>query len=184
VINTHPDYGAAALRTLLVTAPERAVLIGPRRDLLASGLVPGNPAVASSDTRSIRPDRTDRASEPDPLARLLAVAYDLSQVPTGPGGDPAVVIATRHNRAPADAGEAVLRHIVLHPGAKVVNAWRDGLLAVARHAGTEMTRNEARTCIDSARLDPALRRLRPWELPLAALRALVSETARSTPPPP
>jgi hypothetical protein len=184
IVNTHPDYGAAALRTLLVTAPERAVLIGPRRDLLAAGLIPENPAVRGSEARSSRHNRTDRASEPDALARLLAVAYDLSQVPTGPGGDPAVVIATRHNRAPADAAEAVLRHIVLHPGAKVVNAWRDGLLAVARHAGTEMTRNEARTCIDSARLDPALRRLRPWELPLAALRALVSETARSTPPPP
>jgi hypothetical protein len=95
-----------------------------------------------------------------------------------------VVVATRHDRAPGDAAEAVLRHIVLHPGAKVANAWRDGLLAVARAAGTDMTRNEARALIDAARPDPALRRLRTWELPLAALRALVSETARSMPPPP
>ncbi|MGH9012238.1 MAG: bis-aminopropyl spermidine synthase family protein, partial [Acidimicrobiia bacterium] len=34
VVNTAPDHGGAALRTLLVSAPERAVLIVPRRDLL------------------------------------------------------------------------------------------------------------------------------------------------------
>jgi hypothetical protein len=164
VVNTHPDHGGATLRTLLLVAPERAVLVGPRRHVVAAGLLP--------------------APEPDPLVRLVAVAYNVAAVPTGPGGDPAVVVATRHDRAPGDAAEAVLRHIVLHPGAKVANAWRDGLLAVARDAGTDMTRNEARARIDAARPDPALRRLRTWELPLAALRALVSETARSMPPPP
>jgi hypothetical protein len=172
VVNTHPDYGAAALRTLLLAAPERAVLIGPRRDLVAAGLVPGSPADPRSDARSIRPDRTSRASGPDPLARLLAVAYDLSAVPTGPGGDPAVVAVTRNDRAPADATEAVLRHILLHPGAKVANAWRDALLAVARDSGRAMTKNEARAVIAAASPSAALRRLRIWELPAAALRDL------------
>jgi hypothetical protein len=172
VVNTHPDYGAAALRTLLLAAPERAVLIGPRRDLVAAGLVPGSPADPRSEARSIRPDRTSRASGPDPLARLLAVAYDLSAVPTGPGGEPAVVAVTRNDRAPADATAAVLRHIVLHPGAKVANAWRDALLAVAREAGHPMTKNEARAVIAAASPSPALRRLRIWELPAAALRDL------------
>jgi hypothetical protein len=148
VINTHPDHAGAALRTLLLTAPDRAVLIVPRRDL---------------------PD-TD----------LLAVAYDLAAVPTGPGGDPAVVLATRHDRAPADAAEAVLRHVLLHPGAKVVNAWRDGLLAVARDAGRPMTKNEARARIAADTLPPGLRRLRSWELPLSALPVLKLEIARST----
>ena len=78
-----------------------------------------------------------------------------------------------------DAAEAVLRHIVLHPGAKIVNAWRDGLLAVARDTGTPMTKNEARARIAADRLDPALRRLRTWELPLAALRALSTAVPRS-----
>jgi branched-chain polyamine synthase A-like protein len=147
VINTHPDYGGAGLRTLLLTAPERAVLIVPRRDL---------------------PD-TD----------LLAAAYDLATVPTGPGGDPAVVVVSRHDRAPAGAPEAVLRHILLHPGAKVVNAWRDGLLAVARDAGQPMTKNEGRARIGGDSLPPSLRRLRTWELPLSTLRTLVVEIART-----
>ncbi|HEV7687317.1 MAG TPA: bis-aminopropyl spermidine synthase family protein, partial [Acidimicrobiia bacterium] len=172
VINTHPDYGAAALRTLLLAAPERAVLIGPRRDLVAAGLVPGTPAGPPSDARPIRSDRRGGTSERDPLARLLAVAYDLSAVPAGPGGDPAVVAVTRHDRTPADATEAVLRHIVLHPGAKVANAWRDALLAVARDSGRAMTKNEARAVIAASSPSAALRRLRIWELPAAALRDL------------
>jgi len=113
VINTHPDYGAAAQRTLLLAAPDRAVLIAPRRDV-------------------------------DPLPRLVTAAFQIAPVRAGAGGEPAVVLATRHDRAPADGAESVLRHIALHPGAKVVNAWRDALLALARDAGTPMTKNEAR----------------------------------------
>jgi hypothetical protein len=147
VINTSPDYGSAALRTLLLVAPQRAVLIVPRKHLVSP--------------------------------ELWTVAYDLSEVPAGPGGDPVVVVATRHDRAPTDAAEAVLRHVLLHPGAKLVNAWRDGLLALARDAGTPMTKNEARARIDADRMNPSLRRLRTWELPLSALQALASEIARS-----
>ncbi|HYT38118.1 MAG TPA: bis-aminopropyl spermidine synthase family protein, partial [Acidimicrobiia bacterium] len=150
VINTHPDYGGAALRTLLVAAPQRMVLVGPRRDV------------------------------DDLTAPVLAVAYDITVVPSGPGGDPAVVLAARHDRAPGNATEAVLRHVVLHPGAKVVNAWRDGLIAVARDAGTTMTKNEARARIATASPSPGLRRLRTWELPLTALRDLFGEVSRST----
>ena len=148
VINTNPDYGGAALRTLLLVAPERAVLIVPRRDL------------------------------PDP--EILAAAYGIAPVPTGPGGDPAVVVATRHGHPPASTAETVLRHILLHPGAKIVNAWRDGLLAVARDAGEPMTKNEARARIAADSLPPGLRRLRIWELPFTALRMLVAEIHRST----
>jgi hypothetical protein len=148
VVNTHPDHGGAALRTLLLAARERVVLIVPRHDL------------------------------PDP--DLLAAAYDLTAVRAGPGGDPAVVLAVRHDRAPAGDAEAVLRHVLLHPGAKIVNAWRDGLLAVARDAGTAMTKNEARARIAADSLDPAFRRLRTWELPLSVLRKLIGEiTSRS-----
>jgi hypothetical protein len=143
VINTFPDHGGAALRTLLLAAPERAVLIVPRRDL--------------------------------PHPDLLAAAYDITTVPTGPGGDPAVISAIRHDRPPVDPAGAVLRHILLHPGAKVVNAWRDGLLALARDAGQPMTKNEARARIAVDTLPPSLRRLRTWELPLSALRTLIGE---------
>jgi len=145
VINTAPDYGAAAVRTLLLTAPERAVLVVPRRDL----------------------------RDPD----LLAAAYDIAPVPAGPGGDPAVVVATRQDRAPAGPAEAVLRHILMHPGAKVVNAWRDGLLAVAQDAGKTMTKNEARAVIAAETLPPSLRRLRTWEVPMKDLRTLVAAVA-------
>jgi hypothetical protein len=154
LINTHPDYGAAALRTLLLAAPERAVLIGPRHDLLAAGLLPG--AVPRSDA----------------LTRLLAAAYALSPVPAGPGGDPAVVAVTRSDRPPTDAGEAVLRHVVLHPGAKIANAWRDGLIAIAGDDGRPMTKNEARAVIAAAVSAPAPLRLRTWELPASVLRSL------------
>lgn len=172
VVITAPDFGPAALRTLLLIAPEQAVLIAPRRDLLATGLLPREPS------------GSDAAPAGGPLAAgpagLLPTAYDVAVVPAGPGGDPAVVLATRHARAPTDAAEAVLRHILLHPGAKVVNAWRDALLALARDAGTPMTKNEARARISVDALPPSLRRLRAWELPLTALQALPAEVARTT----
>ena len=147
IINTYPDHGGAALRTLLLTAPERAVLIVPRRDL------------------------------PDP--DLVSAAYDITAVPTGPGGDPAVITVARHVRPPSDHREVILRHILLHPGAKIVNAWRDALLALARDAGQPMTKNEGRARIAAETLPPSLRRLRTWELPLSALRILATEIARS-----
>ncbi|HEV7534609.1 MAG TPA: hypothetical protein VGP90_03175, partial [Acidimicrobiia bacterium] len=142
LVNTDPDYGAAALRTLLLAAPERAVLVVPRRHL------------------------------DDLTMAILSVAYDIDTVPAGPDGDPAVVTAVRHDRPPGDEAHAVLRHIVLHPGAKVVNAWRDALLALARDAGTPLTKNEARARIAADRLPPGLRLLRPWELPVSAFETL------------
>ena len=148
VINTYPDHRGAAVRTVIVTASERAVVVAARSDL-------GD-------------------------MKYLDAAYTITPVPTGPGGEPAVVDITRHDRPPGDTAEAVLRHILLHPGAKVVNAWRDGLIAVAREAGTTMTKNEARTRIGADALPPALRRLRSWELPLSLLRTLAREVARST----
>ena len=167
VVNTHPDHSGAPLRTLLVATPERAVLIAPRRDLAAAAL--------------LRPT-SSTAAPAEGLERLLSTAYDVVPVPTGPGGDPAVVVATRHERPPATAADAVLRHVLLHPGAKIINAWRDGLLAVARDAGTTMTKNEARARIDAGSLPLALRRLRLWELPLATLRLLSGAVTRSTTP--
>jgi predicted methyltransferase len=151
VINTYPDHGGAAVRALLLAAPDRAVLIVPRRDL------------------------------PDP--DLLAAAYDIAAVPTGPGGDPAVLVAVRHGRPTASQAETVLRHVLLHPGAKVVNAWRDGLLAVARDAGRSMTKNEARGRIGADTLPPGLRRLRTWELPLSGFQNLVRTIRSSVEPP-
>jgi hypothetical protein len=146
VVNTAPDFGSAALRTILLVAPERAVLIVPRRHL--------------------------------PNSDLLGAAYDVAPVPAGPGGDPAVVVVTRHDRPPSGPADDVLRHILLHPGAKIVNAWREALLAVARQRGDSMTKNEARARIAADTLDPAFQRLRSWELPVRHLRILVEEIAR------
>ena len=152
---------------------------------------PGTPVISSYPDHGAAALRTLLLAAPARAALIaprreiadtgyLAAAYDITPVPAGPGGDPAVVVAARHDRRPADTAEAVLRHILLHPGAKVVNAWRDGLLAAARDVGTTMTKNEARTRIAADSLPLALRRLRPWELPLAALRLLPTEVARST----
>ena len=170
VINTHPDHGGAALRTLLLAAPERAVLVAPRRDLVAAGLLlrPGS----SRSPSSADAERSPASPGPDPLAHAIAVAYDLAAVPTGPGGDPAVVLVTRHDGPPANTADAVLRHIVLHPGAKTVNAWRDALIALARDSGTVLTKNEARARIAAYSPAPGAVGLRTWELPLATLRAL------------
>lgn len=146
-----PHYGASLTRLLLLAGAGRVTFVVPGRDLAASGW--------------LDPD--------DPVHRLLTAAYDLAVERPATGSDPAVVTAARHGRPPDDPGRAVLAHLVTHPGAKVVNAWRDALIAWSRARGAPITRNEARARIDAGRLDPSLRRLRPYELPRAVLSELV-----------
>jgi hypothetical protein len=150
-VNLHPHFGAVWPRAVLQAAPERMALIIPASSL----------------------------SVPETFRRLLGTVYDVEVVRPASGDEPAVLAVTRHGRPPADAASCVLAHLVLHPGAKVVSAWREGLIAAGRRAGMALTKNEARARIGAERLEPSLQRLRAWELPVSALGDLVVEVERS-----
>ena len=151
-VDLHPHFGASLVRVLLLAVPARAVIVAPGRSLAAAG--------------AFRPH--------DPLGRLLAGAYDVEVVrPAETPDAPAVVAATRHDRPAAGAGAAVLAVVVRHPGAKVGNAWREALVWWSRASGRPVTKNEARSRIAGAGVDPWILGLRTWELPLSALRAVV-----------
>jgi hypothetical protein len=163
VVNLHPHLGAAVVRVLLLASPERAVIVAPARSLSASGLVDVD----------------------HPAHRLLASTYDLVVERPVEAEEPAVLVANRHGKPPCDPVSAVLAHLVTHPGAKAVNAWREGIVSWARRDGGEaLSRNDARRRIASMTPDPSLQRLRTWELPLSGLRDLVGKVERlSTPGP-
>ena len=71
------------------------------------------------------------------------------------------------------------RYLVGHAGAKVVNAWREGLVAVASAAGLLLTKNQARAAVAATAPGPSLAELSLGELPLASLREL-AEGARQS----
>ena len=148
---TERDFAAIWPRAILQAAPERMELSVP----------------------------ASRLRLPEPFRRLLGTVYDVEVARPAGGDEPALLAVARHGRPPADAASAVLAHLVLHPGAKVVSAWREGLIAAGRRIGVALTKNEARTRIDAERLEPSLQRLRTWELPLCALGDLIVEVERS-----
>ena len=150
-VNLHPHFGAVWPRAVLQAAPERMAFIVP-----------------ASSVRL-----------PEAFGRLLDTVYDVEVAHPASGDEPAVLIVNRHGRPPADAASFVLAHLVLHPGAKVVSAWREGLIAAGRRAGVALNKNEARARIDAECLEPSLQRLRAWELPVSALGDLVVEVERS-----
>ena len=71
------------------------------------------------------------------------------------------------------------RYLVTHRGAKVVNAWREGLIQVAAGAGTTLTKNQARALVADTGPGRSLERLRLEELPLHALAELADLSRRS-----
>lgn len=102
-----------------------------------------------------------------PVRRLLESVYDLTAEGT-------ILTANRHDRPPANAPGSLFAALVLHPGAKVGNAWREALVAQAG-----LTKNEARARISATGVDPSLLGLRTWELPLSGLAELVAAVERS-----
>lgn len=154
-----PDLGGLAVRVLLAAARrELAVLAVPMAAAQAPGL-------------------DDPAS---PVRALLAAALDVG-VDRAPSSEGVLVLAARPAGRPAapDPAADLTREILLRPAMTLGNAWRDGLLALARRAGGQLTRNQARALARESGVRPAALGLRTVELPLADLRELAAAVARS-----
>jgi hypothetical protein len=145
-VNLFPEFGAALIPALLA-APEVAVLVVPGRAWRASGL--GRPT--------------------NPAAELLGTTFAFTVLHSGGDGAETVVQARRHTEPPDGPVAALHRYLVNHREARVVNAWREGLIHMAADAGRTLTKNQARAAVAATGPGRSLERLRLEELPLHAL---------------
>ncbi|MFG1695640.1 bis-aminopropyl spermidine synthase family protein [Nonomuraea sp. NPDC049309] len=100
-----------------------------------------------------------------PLPNVLSTVYEVRNA------SETAVDAVRRPQ-PAGEAETVLRRILDNGHGKLVNTWREGLIAVARAQGTTLTKNEARALIREAA--DWSEGLTPIEAPLHRLSALPS----------
>lgn len=98
----------------------------------------------------------------DDLARLLDPLYTLSAAGTS-------VIATRRAQ-PEEPAAAIVWKLLDRAHGKLVNTWREALIAAARRGGAELTKNQARALIAEAA--PWAEGLSAVEAPLGRLAAL------------
>jgi len=118
---------------------------------------------------------------PEALAALegpLAPAVDALWARTTRAGDGAVVLELER-RDPAPPLATLLRFLAARPRTKLANAWREGLIALARG---DLTKNEARERIAATGVPAGALDARWAELPLHALRELVPALPRSLAP--
>ncbi len=86
---------------------------------------------------------------------------------------PGAVLLQRRGPQDADAVKSLLRFLVDHPQANLVNAWREALIAWATRQGWRLSKNQARRVIERQRLGTIHAQSYLSELSLNDLRALV-----------
>jgi predicted methyltransferase len=153
VANLLPAYGHYLIRVLLVAPSASPIfVILPDRELRRSGLL-------DSD---------------DPLSELIGASRRIRIVRQGRGSSPCVVLA-EHAPPPEDDTVFVLRSLTRRRRSKLANAWREALIECADQRGRRLTKNEARAAIQDRYVGEVYGGCFLTELPLHALRALVSD---------
>jgi predicted methyltransferase len=151
-VNLHPHFGALLPQTLLAAAQlERALVVAPAAAV--------------------------HATADGPVWTLLRA----SEIEVRGGAEASLVVLRRRPEEPAAPVDQVYAFLTGHPEAKVGNAWRDALVALAQQHGEPLTKNQARALIRSAGLPERALRLRLAELPAELLDALVAAVARTVP---
>ncbi len=153
-VNLAPGFDADLLRVLLAAR------------VLRVHVVVGNSAAELASAAGQRE-----------LDELLAPAYQLRFLRSTPTSRLAVVAADRAE--PADDTQAVLRRIYDRAHGKVANTWREGLIAVARARGVELTKNAARALMTETGPQVAREDTTLLELPRHRLRTLHDAVQRS-----
>jgi predicted methyltransferase len=155
-INLQPHFGALLPQAMLAAAagPELTVLV------VATAAV--------------------RAAVAGPVWTLLG-ASSIEVRAAGQGTEASLVVVRRRAGEPATPAEQVYAFLSSHPAAKVGNAWRDALVAVAGRQGETLTKNEARALIQAAGLPRPALQLRLGELPQATLAVLVAAVGATVP---
>ena len=120
----------------------------------------------------------DMFAYPDALRGLIECRFEVAnRLQHGNVG--AVFLKRRNPNDEYDAVAHVLHGIFARPRSRLVNAWRESLIAWSRTRGHAITKNEARRIISESRLAADHPRNDLADLPVAALRGLIDDVAAS-----
>jgi len=118
-------------------------------------------------------DSLFNANKTDPLRTFIESTYQVMARERGNTTQPGIVLLQRRSRQDADAVKSLLRFLIDHPQARLVNAWREALIARGTDQGRRLSKNQARQVIEQQRLSMIHAHTYLSELSLGDLRALV-----------
>jgi hypothetical protein len=96
------------------------------------------------------PELRDAAGQRE-LTRFIGPKYRITGLlRSTPGPDMAVIVAEQAPATGLTAGEQVAAFIYRRAHGKIGNAWREGLIAVAKARGETLTKRDARRIIELA----------------------------------
>ncbi len=150
-VNLFPHYDAYLARVLLLSAAKLLLIVAA--DPVADGLF--------------------NANKDDPLRTLIDSVYQVVARERGNAKQPGVVLLQRRGPQDADAVKSLFRLLIDHPQARLVNAWREALIAWAARQGRPLSKNLARQVIEKQRLGVIHAQSYLSELSLSDLRTLV-----------
>src|SRR5207245_8935850 len=89
-------------------------------------------------------DSLFNAHKDDPPRTHTDTSYQLVAGERGNAKQPGVVLLQRRGPQDADALKSLLRLLIDHPQARLVNAWREALIARRTDQGRRLSKNQAR----------------------------------------
>ena len=150
-VNLFPHYHASLVRVLLLSAAKQLIIV-----------------VADHAADSLF-----NANRDDPLRALIDSVYRVVARERGNATRPGMVLLRPVRPEEADAVGSLLRFLIDHPQAKLVNAWREALIAWGTQQGRRLSKNQARGVIERQRLGMIHAHSYLSELSLSDLRTLV-----------
>ncbi len=150
-VNLFPHYNAYLVRVLLLSATKQLIII-----------------VADHAGDSLFNAKRD-----DPLRALIDSAYRVVARERGNATRPGMVLLRPVRPEEADAVGSLLRFLIDHPQARLVNAWREALIAWGTEQGRRLSKNQVRQVIEGQRLGTIHAHSYLSDLSLSDLRALV-----------
>ncbi|MGB8345573.1 MAG: bis-aminopropyl spermidine synthase family protein [Ktedonobacteraceae bacterium] len=152
-VNLSPHYDAYLARLLLTSAADHLLI------------------VATEDAARALFD----GQKEDALKTLIACKYRIATREQGSSSRPAILTFNQVTADDLEGVNVVLRYIIDRRYAKLVNAWREGLIACYARQGQTIAKNQARQAIEQSRLAAIHATGYLSELSLDDLRKLVSE---------
>ena len=159
VINLYPDFGSLVFRALLAVSARRVAIV----------------------CRNGVPELRDAVGQRE-LARVIAPKYRITRLlRSTPEPDTAVILAEAPPAGNRNltAAEQVAGHVYPRAHGKLGNAWREGLIALCKSRGQQLTKRDARDLIESVTARPDLLGRCPMDLPRSLFPPLFAELERS-----
>lgn len=154
-INLYPSYGSYLLRILTAAQAEQLIIAVPHDILETSGL----------------------NNEHDPLHQAIESKFALVLKRFG---SYSMLVATKQSSSvPVEPVNYVIRYLFDRQQAVLNNAWREALISLFQQQSCTVTKNQAREAIGATMIGKLYADSYLSELPMAALRGLVTEVEKT-----